>query len=119
MSVFTSAQKRARAAAITPTEALPPVLGNLDVEWASPFDRLCYDVSAAGLARKQPARYGVLMQELTERSGCSEDELLDHGFKVRSVLFFAEDRLGRQGLLSRLVGNQQIPFRLAPVTQSF
>lgn|SRR5512147_344972 len=119
MSDLTSAEKRARATAISPDQPLPPVHGNLDVDWASPFDRLCYDVSASGLARKQPERYGVMMQELTNRTGCTEDELLDHGFKVRSVLFFAEDRLGRQGLLSRLVGNQQVPFRLAPVTQSF
>lgn len=119
MSSFTSAEKRARAAALTVAEAGPPVKGNLDIDWASPFDRSCYHVSAPGLARKQPQQYERLMQDLTERTGCSEEELLEHGFKVRSVLFFAEDRLGRQGQLSRLVGEQQVPFRLAAVTQSF
>jgi hypothetical protein len=35
------------------------------------------------------------------------------------VLYFAEDRLGRQGALAKLVGEQQHPFRLAPVTLAF
>ncbi len=119
MADLTSAEKRSRAAALTADADLPPVPGNLEIDWGSPFDRLCYDVSAAAMARKQPERYGTLMHSLTHRTGCTEAEVLDHGFKVRSVLFFAEDRLGRQGQLSRLVGDQQVPFRLAPVTQSF
>jgi hypothetical protein len=71
------------------------------------------------MARKHRAQYDALMAELTARTGCTEDEVLTHGQKVRSVLYFAEDRLGRQGALAKLVGAQQHPFRLAPVTLAF
>ena len=35
------------------------------------------------------------------------------------MLFFAEDKLARQGVMARLPGNQRHPYRLAPVPQSF
>jgi hypothetical protein len=115
----TSSDKRGRAAALSLSSAHIPISGTLDVAWDSPFDRLCYDISASGMARKHRERYEVLLADLTERTGCTEEELLTHGQKVRSVLFFAEDKLGRNGELTRLVGNQQYPYRLAPVTQAF
>jgi hypothetical protein len=119
MTVITSAEKRARAAGITSAIPATPTRGNLAVVWDSTFDRLCYEISAAGLARKHPERYGSILAELTDSTGCTEDELVAHGFKVRSVLYFAEDRLARQGILASLFGDQQHQFRLAPVTQSF
>lgn len=119
MTDLTSAEKRARASEIVTNSPATPTPGNLAVLWASAFDRLCYDFSASGLSRKHPERYGSLLAELRANTGCTEDELLTHGFKVRSVLFFAEDRLARQGVLASLVGDQQHPFRLAPVTLSF
>ena len=119
MTLPTSAEKRERAAALAPTSAALPTPGTLDVRWDRPFDRLCYDVSASGMARRHRAQYDVLMAELTSSTGCTEDEVLTHGQKVRSVLYFAEDRLGRQGALATLVGTQQHPFRLAPVTLAF
>jgi hypothetical protein len=119
MTLPTSGEKRERAAAFTPPCAAAPIPGNLDVLWDSPFDRLCYDVSASGLARKHSARYDALLADLTSGTGCTEEEVLTHGHKVRSVLFFAEDRLGRQGALAKLVGQQQLPYRLAPVTFAF
>lgn len=119
MPVLTSAEKRQRAAAMAATTPATPTEGNLDVLWDSPFDRMCYYLATPALARKQPARYGELMTDLTAQTGCTEDELLTHGLKVRSVLFFAEDRLGKQGVLASLVGAQQLSYRLPPVSQSF
>lgn len=119
MTQATSAQKRERAASMSLSSARAPIAGTLDVVWDSPFDRLCYDVSASGMARKHRERYDQLMGELIASTGCTEEELLTHGQKVRSMLFFAEDRLGRDGVLARLVGNQQHPYRLAPVTRAF
>jgi hypothetical protein len=113
------ASKRQRAAALTATGAPIPTSGNLAVTWASPFDSLCYELAAPAMARKQPERYDGLVADLTSRTGCTEDEVLTHGQKVRSVLYFAEDRLGRQGVLARLSGNQQHPYRLAAVTLAF
>jgi hypothetical protein len=119
MTATTSSDKRGRAAALSLTSEHAPIPGTLDVAWASPFDRLCYDISASGMARKHRERYELLMADLTASTGCTEEELLTHGQKVRSVLFFAEDKLGKEGILARLVGNQQHPYRLAPVTQAF
>lgn len=119
MTAPTSTDKRERAAALSLSSDHAPISGTLDVVWDSPFDRLCYDMSASGMARKHRERYEMLLAELTASTGCTEDELLTHGQKVRSVLFFAEDKLGREGVLARLVGKQQHPYRLAPVTQAF
>jgi hypothetical protein len=119
MTIPTSAEKRARAAALSGPSVGDPTPGNLDVLWDSPFDRLCYDVSASGMARKHPARYDALLAALTTSTGCTEDEVITHGQKIRSVLFFAEDRLARQGALASLVGQQQHRYRLHPVTQAF
>jgi hypothetical protein len=119
MTLPTSAEKRERAAALTSPSAAVPIPGNLEVLWDSPFDRLCYDVSTSGMARKHGARYDALLADLTTSTGCTEDEVLTHGHKVRSVLFFAEDRLGREGALANLVGQQQHRYRLAPVTLAF
>lgn len=119
MTLPTSAEKRERAAALSHADTALPTPGNLEVRWDSPFDRLCYDVSASGMARKHRSRYDALLAELTASTGCTEEELVTHGQKVRSVLYFAEDRLGREGVLAKLVGAQQHPFRLAPVTLAF
>jgi len=119
MTLPTSAEKRERAATLSPASVAAPTPGNLEVHWDSPFDRLCYDVSASGMARKHRARYDILLAELTTSTGCTEEEVLTHGQKVRSVLFFAEDRLARQGALASLVGQQQHRYRLPPVTLSF
>ncbi len=119
MSASPTAGKRQRAASLTATGTPVPTTGNLAVTWASPFDSLCYELAAPAMARKQPERYDGLVADLTARTGCTEDEVLTHGQKVRSVLYFAEDRLGRQGVLARLVGNEQHPYRLAPVTLAF
>ncbi len=119
MSAPTSAEKRARATTLTAPHAADPISGNLEVQWASAFDRLCYDVSAPAMPRKHPERYDTLLAALTAGTGCTEDEVLSHGQKVRSMLFFAEDKLARQGVMARLAANQRHPYRLAPVPQSF
>lgn len=119
MSSPTSAEKRQRATAFSSQSPLSPIEGNLAIRWDSRFDHLCYCLAAPALPRKQPARYGELLAELITQTGCTEDELVAHGLKVRSVLFFAEDRLGRQGALASLVGAQQLEYRLPPVSQSF
>jgi hypothetical protein len=115
----TSAEKRLRAAAFPPASEAAPTPGALEVVWDSPFDRLCYLVSAADLPLKHASRYAKLMAELMAGSGCTEDELLAHGHKVRAVLFFAEDHLARQGALASLVGKQQHRYRLARVRPAF
>jgi hypothetical protein len=119
MTPPTSAEKRMRAATLSPATAAGPTPGNLAVHWDSSFDRLCYEVSASGLARKHPAQYDALLAELTTGTGCTEEEVVTHGQKVRSMLFFVEDRLGRQGALASLVGQQQYSYRLPPVTLAF
>lgn len=115
----TSAEKRARATTLAAPRPADPIAGNLDVQWGSAFDRPCYDLAAPAMPRKHPEPYDALLAELTEGTGCSEDEVLTHGQKVRSMLFFAEDKLARQGVMARLPGNQRHPYRLAPVPQSF
>jgi len=119
MTVPTSAEKRGRAAAFSPVSVAAPTPGNLEVLWGSPFDRVCYEVSASGLARKHRAQYDLLLTELTTGTGCTEDEIITHGQTVRSVLFFAEDRLARQGALASLVGQQQYRYHQPPVTRAF
>jgi hypothetical protein len=114
-----SDEKRQRAAAFPPASATSSTKGALDVVWDSPFDRLCYLVSATDLARKHRLRYDALMTELITGTGCTEDEVLAHGLKVRGLLFFAEDRLARQGALATLVGKERHPYRLACVTPEF
>jgi hypothetical protein len=119
MTAPTSAQKRERAAALAHSSAPAATTGTLAVAWDRPFDQLCYHVTTSGMARKDPARYGELLGELMTGTGCTEAEVLEHGLKVRSMLFFAEDRLARRGALASLVGVQQYPYRLPPVTLSF
>ncbi len=119
MTSQTSDQKRQRAAALPHASAPAATQGLLEVLWDSPFDRLCYLISAANLALKHRARYAALLEELTAGTGCTEEELIAHGMKVRALLFFAEENLARQGLLASLVGRQKYIYRLAPVKPAF
>ncbi len=119
MTAPSSTEKRSRAAAFPPATGTTPPSGSLEVTYDSPFDRLCFLISAPDLARKHKKRYDALLAELTEGSGCSEEELVAHGLKVRALLFFAEERLGREGALAHLVGKQRLPFRLPPVNPAF
>lgn len=119
MTSPTSAEKRQRAATFPPASGATPMRGALDVSWDSPFDRMCYLVAAPDLPIKRPARYDALLQELTAATGCTAEELLAHGNKVRAMLFFAEDRLARSGALAELEGKQKHPYRLPPVVPAF
>jgi hypothetical protein len=119
MLELTSTDKNQRAATLPLGIALPPIGGALDVEWSRPFDRLCYELATPGLARRHRDQYDSFLRALVEGTGCTEAELLTHGQKVRNMLFFAEDRLGRQGLLAALGRHQQIKYTLPPVTMSF
>jgi hypothetical protein len=115
----TSDEKRQRAARMPRASAPAATQGQLEVLWDSPFDRLCYLLTATNLGIKHPARYAALLKELAEGTGCTEDELVAHGMKVRAVLYFAEENLARQGLLGSLVGGQKYLYRLAPVKPAF
>jgi hypothetical protein len=119
MLELTSTDKCQRAATLHFGEPLPPITGALDVQWARPFDRLCYELARPGLARRHRERYDGFLEPLVAGTGCTEAELLTHGQKVRSMLFFAEDRLARQGLLDRLGSQQQVQYSLPPVTMAF
>jgi hypothetical protein len=119
MAEISSTDKCQRAATLRFKSALPPISGALDVQWASPFDRLCYELAMPGLARRHREQYDGFLQTLITGTGCTEAELLTHGQKVRSMLFFAEDRLARQGLLARLGSQQQVKYTLPPVTMAF
>jgi hypothetical protein len=112
-------EKRQRAAAFPPATEATSTTGSLEVQWDSPFDRLCYMVSAPDLALKHRSRYDKLVLELTAGTGCTEEEVVAHGLKVRALLFFAEDRLAREGALAGLVGSQKHPYRLPPVAPVF
>lgn len=114
-----SASKRARAAAFPPVRDAQVTTGLLHVLWDRTFDRLCYQFSAPELPTTDQPRYTALRQDLTAGTGCTEDELLAHGSKVRGILFFAEDHLARRGALESLIGTQQHRYRLHPVTPEF
>jgi hypothetical protein len=109
-------QKRQRASAFPSAQGATPGCGVLDVQFDSPFDRLCYLISAP---LKNSRRYATLLAELMAGSGCTEEELLAHGHKVRAYLFFAEDRLRKDGKLDGLTGKEKYPYRLPPVTPAF
>jgi len=116
METSTQAQKRQRATAFPSAEGATPACGMLEVQFESPFDRLCYLVSAP---LKNSRRYATVLAELMAGSGCTEEELLAHGHKVRAYLFFAEDRLRKEGKLDGLSGKEKFPYRLPPVTPAF
>lgn len=115
----TQAQKRQRATTFPSATGAAPACGLLEVHWDSPFDRLCFQVSAPDLAIKNNRRYTALMAELIAGSGCTEEEILAHGNKVRAYLFFAQDRLKKEGQLEGLTGKEKRPYRLAPVNPAF
>lgn len=119
VTVSTSAQKRNRAAEFVSTVAVPPIKGTLDVQWESTFDRLCHLVSTEGMPVKHRTRYEALMKELTSGTGCTEEEVIAHGLKVRAKLYFAEEHLGRTGALANLVGKEQHAYRLPAVLPAF
>jgi hypothetical protein len=119
MPVTTSAQKRQRAAEFASEAAAFSVKGNLNVQWDSPFDRLCYLVSTEGLPVKHRTRYEALVKELSDGTGCTEEELIAHGLKVRAKLYFAEEHLGRTGALAQLTGKEQYSYRLPSVLPAF
>jgi hypothetical protein len=114
-----SIDKRKRAAAFAPRPGPTPDVGPLEVRWGSAFDRACYLVTTPGLAEKHPAGYNHLMRDLTHETGCTVQEILTHGRRVRNVIAFAREQLARAGALSNLVGSQKLPYDLQPVTPSF
>jgi hypothetical protein len=91
----------------------------LEVQWASPFDRQCFLLSSPDLALKNSRRYAKLLAELMAGSGCTEEELLAHGNKVRAYLFFAEDRLTKEGRLAGLTGKAKYTYELPQVALAF
>jgi hypothetical protein len=119
MESSTQAQKRQRANTFPSVSGAAPACGLLDVRWDSPFDRLCFLVSAPDLPLKNNRRYTTLLAELMAGSGCTEEEILAHGHKVRAYLFFAEDRLRKEGALDGLTGREKRAYRLAPVVPAF
>lgn len=119
MSIATSAQKRERAAEFTSSAPDFAIKGNLSVQWDSQFDRQCYLVSTEGMPVKHRTRYEALLKELSEATGCTEEEVIAHGLKVRAKLYFAEEHLGRTGALAKLTGKEQHAYRLPPVIPAF
>ena len=119
MVTSTQALKRQRATAFPPLNGAAPACGLLDVRWDSPFDRLCYLVSAPDLALKNNRRYTKLLAEIMAGSGCTEEEILAHGNKVRAYLFFAQERLKAAGQLDQLTGKEKYPYQLPPVAPAF
>jgi hypothetical protein len=114
-----SYEKRRRAAAFRPRPGPTPDVGVLDVHWGSAFDRSCYLVSTPGLADKHRASYNHLMHDLTTETGCTESEILSHGWRVRNLLAFAKEQLSRTGALAGLIGQQKYPYELPPVIPPF
>jgi len=119
METLTQTQKRQRATAFPPANGAPPACGLLEVSWGSPFDRLCFLVAAPDLAVKNNRRYTKLLAELMAGSGCTEEEVLAHGHKVRAYLYFAQERLKREGQLERLTGKEKYSYQLPPVAHAF
>ena len=121
MTATSQDTKRQRAAAFTVKGKSSPVAnsGSLAVVWESPFDQMCHAVAADDLPIKNACRFRKLMDEIVESTGCTEDEVLAHGRKVRAVLYFAQDRLSREGALRHLSGKARYEYRLPPVTLAF
>lgn len=119
MATATQVQKRQRATAFPPSSGAAPSCGLLDVRWDSPFDRLCYMISGPDLALKNNSRYVKLLAEITAGSGCTEEEILAHGNKVRAYLFFAQDRLTKEGRLGGLKGTEKYVYQLPAVIPAF
>lgn len=115
----TSASKRVRAAQLAADRNAPRAPGPLQVIWDSRFDQLCFQVSEPDLPGTDQPQFTSLMNDLTTGTGCTEEELLAHGSKVRGILFFAEDHLTRRGALDSLMGTQQHRYRLHAVTPEF
>lgn len=123
MTSSSQAEKRQRAATFPDggpiLGAANPSYGPLQVVWESAFDRMCYMVSGVDLAIKNPRRYRKLMDEIVTRTGCTEAEVLTHGDKVRALLFFAHDKLEREGALRDLVGKDKYQHRFPAVNPVF
>ncbi|MBK6423023.1 MAG: hypothetical protein IPI38_09540 [Gemmatimonadetes bacterium] len=119
MTASDSTTKRRRAAQFAVRPGPAPAAGVLDVTWASPFDQSCFVVSVPEVKAKARKPVDELMKELTAETGCTEEEILAHGRKVRALLFFAEERLAREGVLATLEPKQKVPFELKPVTPAF
>ncbi len=119
MTTATQSQKRHRAAAFPPAAGPDPACGQLDVRWESPFDRLCFMIAAPDLLIKNSRRYAKLLEEIIAGSGCTEEEILAHGNKVRAVLFFAQDRLTKDGSLNELTGKAKYVYQLPKVIPAF
>jgi hypothetical protein len=119
VSTSIQAQKRQRAIAFPPAAGPAPTCGSLEVRWASPFDRQCFLLTAPDLITKNNRRYTKLLADLIDGSGCTEEELLAHGNKVRAYLFFAEERLAREGRLDGLTGKAKYVYELPQVSLAF
>ena len=119
MTATIQEQKRKRATAFPPATGAAPSCGLLDVQWESSFDRLCYVISGPDLAIKNSNRYAKLLDALVSGSGCTEEEILAHGNKVRAVVFFAQDRLAKEGRLSGLKRSEKYVYQLPPVLPAF
>lgn len=119
MTTASQDQKRHRASAFPPANGPDPACGQLDVQWESPFDRLCFMIAAPDLEIKNSKRYAKLLEEITTGSGCTEKEILAHGNKVRAVLFFAQDRLTKDGSLDGLTGKAKYTYHLPKVIPAF
>ncbi len=116
------ATKRERASSYASKKgaaALTASSGSLSVTWESAFDQMCHAVAADDLAIKNARRYRKLMDEIIEVTGCTEEEVLAHGRKVRAVLFFAQDRLAREGALRHLTGKARYDYHQPAVTHAF
>lgn len=112
-----STTKRRLAAAFQPRPGPTPDSGALEVRWASAFDRACFLVTTPNLSVRYQGPYEHLMRDLTNATGCTEEEILTHGQKVRRMLQIAEGRLRQNGGLQ--AGRQKQAFDLAAVTPSF
>lgn len=119
MRSLLSYDKRRRAAAFRPRPCPTPDVSPLEVHWANAFDRHCFLVSTPGLPAKHPQAYSHLMRDLMSETGCTEDEILAHGNKVRRHLNFTRDELRRAGAFAGLVGRQVYIYDLAPVRPAF
>jgi hypothetical protein len=101
MSDVKQIEKRDRASQVRPggpeIGRPVPAYGPLDVQFESAFDRACYVASLPGFNTKNPAKYNALVDALEAQTGCTAEELLQHGEKVRARLWFVVDDLKRRG----------------------
>ena len=119
MTATIQEQKRKRATAFLPPPA-PPLLRDARRavgEFVRP-SLLCDLGTPTSRSRTATATRSCWRRSFPDPV-VPREEILAHGNKVRAVLFFAQDRLAKEGRLNGLKRTEKYVYQLAPVLPAF